>query len=125
MFLSTLIFLLSYVLEEGTLDIFGMIFTGKVQKFYLIKQVLICLVGSYIAGHVFAYVSELFPSTVRGFVMGLVFISGNLSASLIPYIGLLTDFLGAHFLSGFVPFSLGTLVFSFYLPDMINETLEN
>ena len=86
---------------------------------------LIYIVGSYAPGHAFPYTTELFPSTVRGFVTGLWTVIGNFFASLIPYIGLLTDKMQVHFLSGFVPFALFAFVMSFFLPETIHDTLQN
>ena len=81
--------------------------------------------GSFLTGHAFPYTSELFPSTVRGFATGFWVVVGTSFSSLIPYIGLLTDKIGVHFLSGFVPFALLGFVMSFFLPETIHDTLNN
>ena len=62
---------------------------------------------------------------MRGFVCGVMNCIGNFSASLIPYMGVLTDYLGVHFLSGFLPLSFMTFVFSFFLPETMNIKVEN
>lgn len=86
---------------------------------------LICLVGSYISGYIYIYNTELFPSNVRGFSVGVFTFFGTTIASLIPLIGVATDKLGVHFLSGFVPFAMCTFIFSFFLPETLNITLQN
>jgi len=88
-------------------------------------KVFICLVGSYLTGHVFPYTTELFPSTVRGFATGFWSIIGNLSGSLIPYMGVFTDKMHIHFLSGFMPLAFFSFVMSFFMPETMHDTLQN
>lgn len=85
----------------------------------------ICIVGSFLSGHNSPYTTELFPSTVRGFVIGFWTVAGNLLGSIIPYVGLVTEKMKVHFLSGFIPFSVLAFAFSFLMPETINDTLQN
>lgn len=81
--------------------------------------------GSYIPGYIYIYNTELFPSNVRGFSVGVFTFFGTTIASLIPFIGVLTDKMGVHFLSGFVPFALLTFIGCFFLPETLGKTLQN
>ena len=49
----------------------------------------------------------------------------NIFNSLIPYMGLITEKMHVHFLSGFVPLALVSFVMSFFLPETINKKVEN
>jgi hypothetical protein len=84
-----------------------------------------CIVGSYLPPQVYNYPTEIYPSTYRGFVSGLVIVVGNMAASLIPYMGVLAKRLGVHFLSGFLPLAWFSFIFAFFLPETIHKTLQN
>ena len=86
---------------------------------------MICLIGSYTVGYIYTYNTELFPSTVRGFSVGLFTFVANASSSMIPFIGQATDSLKIHFLSSFLPFSLLAFGGSFLLPETLNKILLN
>jgi hypothetical protein len=76
-------------------------------------------------GHTYTYANELFPSNVRGFGVGMFTIIANIAASFIPYIGVLSDKLGVHFLSEFVPLTLLVLLGSIPMTETMNRKMQN
>lgn len=119
---SFCILIASFLLEQVDLEHVAMVVTGKD---YRITLVFICMAGSIIPGHIYNYATELFPSHFRGFVLGFFTLVGTFTASLIPYIGLLADYLNLHFLSVFFPLSLTLFLVSFCLPETIHKILDN
>lgn len=77
------------------------------------------------SGHIYVYASELFPSSVRGFSVGLFTIVANVVASFVPYFGLLARRLGVHFLSLFVPLCFCVFLASLPMPETMNRKLQN
>lgn len=94
-------------------------------RWCFVTAVFFKLLGSFGFAYCYLYSVELFPSNVRGFTMGVLIFFINLSSSAIPYLGLLTDHLGLHFLTCLLPFSLLALVASCFLPETHNQILKN
>jgi hypothetical protein len=76
-------------------------------------------------GHTYTYANELFPSNVRGFGVGIFTIIANILASSVPYVGVLSDKLGVHFLSEFVPLSLLVFIGSIPMTETMNRKMQN
>jgi MFS family permease len=85
----------------------------------------VCLLGGYISGYIYNYITELFPSNVRGFAGGIFSFVGTLTTSFIPYVAVITDKLGVHFVCGFLPFALVAFLGSFIMPETMNKPLKN
>ena len=73
----------------------------------------------------YIYASEMFPSNLRGFAVGISNILANIAASLVPYFGLIADKLRVHFLALFIPISFLVLIGSFPMPETMNKKLQN
>ena len=75
--------------------------------------------------YVFLYIVEIFPSHVRVITNGVLIFTLNVTSSSIPYIGLVTDQLGLHFMTGLFPFAVIAFIACFFLPETKDKILKN
>ena len=122
--LSLAMLVASLTLPKHYTEVLG--FASMCKKFSpSVTQVFFKILGAFGYAYCFLYNVELFPSHVRGFTIGVLAFLFNMGSTAIPYLGILTDWLGLHFLSCLAPFGLMGLVASCYLPETQKQILKN
>ena len=75
--------------------------------------------NSFAMGYLMNYNNELFPSSVRGFSLGLSLFLGRMLMATFPFINGFLDKHDFHRLSPSIPFCIVCLLFCFVLPETL------
>ena len=76
-------------------------------------------------GTIFSYVSELFPTHLRGFALGFTVAIGRFMSSLSSYMIFITDSLGMHPFATALLAGVVSLPFSIILEETAHKKLSN